>query len=73
MTPLIQVSGLTKSYARSDGEVQVIKGIDLEIGQGESVAVVGVSGAGKSTLLHILGGLDLPTSGRVGRSSPPRM
>jgi len=65
MSALVSVSGLIKSYQRPDGEVQVIKGIDLEIGKGESVAVVGVSGAGKSTLLHILGGLDLPTSGRV--------
>ena len=62
---LVAVSGLVKSYARPDGVVSVIKGIDLQIGRGESVAVVGVSGAGKSTLLHILGGLDLPTTGQV--------
>ena len=62
---LVEVSGLTKSYRRPEGEVQVLKGIDLQIGRGETVAVVGVSGAGKSTLLHLLGGLDLPTAGRI--------
>lgn len=63
--PLLQVEGLRKSYSRPEGEVEVLKGIDLTIAPGESIAVVGVSGAGKSTLLHLLGALDRPTAGRV--------
>jgi len=63
--PLLHVEGLRKSYARPEGEVAVLKGIDLELAAGESLAVVGVSGAGKSTLLHLLGALDMPSAGRV--------
>ena len=53
--------GITKQY----GELQVLKGIDLEIQAGEIVAIVGASGAGKTTLLQILGSLDHPTQGEV--------
>ncbi|MFO8056640.1 MAG: ABC transporter ATP-binding protein [bacterium] len=63
--PLVRLEDLDKSFYRNEGEVRVLKGIDLEIRRGETVAVVGVSGAGKSTLLHILGALELPTRGRV--------
>jgi lipoprotein-releasing system ATP-binding protein len=59
------VSGLYKSFPRREGEVQVLRGIDLEIQRGESISVVGESGAGKSTLLHVMGALELPTRGRV--------
>ncbi|MFO7984041.1 MAG: ABC transporter ATP-binding protein [Desulfuromonadales bacterium] len=47
------------------GEIEILKGIDLSVFEGERVAVVGTSGAGKTTLMHILGGLDYPTEGQV--------
>lgn len=62
---LISVLDLKKSFATDAGELRILKGIHLEILEGEMVGVVGVSGAGKSTLLHILGALDTPSSGRV--------
>lgn len=57
--------GLTKVFVQGRVEVDVLRGIDLEIRRSERVAVVGASGVGKSTLLHILGGLDTPTAGEV--------
>lgn len=58
---MIQTEGITKSF----GSLQVLKGIDLTINQGEVVAIVGPSGAGKTTLLQIIGTLDSPDSGRL--------
>lgn len=58
---MIEARNITKSY----DSLQVLKGIDLDIGQGEIVSVVGPSGAGKTTLLQILGTLERPTSGTV--------
>ncbi|MBP3517391.1 MAG: ABC transporter ATP-binding protein [Parabacteroides sp.] len=58
---MIQTEGITKSF----GSLQVLKGIDLTIGEGEIVAIVGPSGAGKTTLLQILGTLDAPDSGKL--------
>jgi lipoprotein-releasing system ATP-binding protein len=62
---MIEARGLEKSFHTPAGELRILKGIDLSIGEGEMVAVVGASGVGKSTLLHILGTLDRPTSGSV--------
>jgi lipoprotein-releasing system ATP-binding protein len=66
--PLVTVSGLSKTYNTPAGGLQVLKGIDMSIGAGEMVGIVGASGAGKSTLLHILGTLDTPTKGSVSYS-----
>lgn len=56
---------LKKYYGKDSNTVKALDGVDLEIQEGEFVAVVGTSGSGKSTLLHMLGGLDTPTSGKV--------
>ena len=58
---MIQTEGITESF----GSLQVLKGIDLTIGEGEIVAIVGPSGAGKTTLLQIIGTLDAPDSGKL--------
>ena len=60
---LIELKNITKSYPLGDGELQILKGIDLQIEKGEFVAIMGPSGSGKSTLMNILGCLDKPTSG----------
>jgi lipoprotein-releasing system ATP-binding protein len=63
---IVQTRGLTKEYEVSkDTYLKVLKGINLEIYEGEIVSIVGPSGAGKSTLLHLIGTLDKPTGGEV--------
>jgi lipoprotein-releasing system ATP-binding protein len=61
----VEIRNLRKSYDHGGQKLEVLRGIDLMIGAGEMVAVVGSSGAGKSTLLHLLGTLDQPTAGAV--------
>ncbi len=62
---LLRVEGLHKSYPTGDGCIEVLRGIDLVVREGERLAILGNSGVGKSTLLHVLGTLDPPTAGRV--------
>jgi len=65
MNSFLQVRTVHKSFGTGDARVDVLNGIDLDVSEGETIALVGASGAGKSTLLHILGTLDRPTSGTV--------
>ena len=62
---MIRLAGISKSYGEGEAEVQVLNGLDLEVGKGEMLAIVGPSGVGKSTLLHLVGLLDRPNQGVV--------
>ena len=64
-TPVLRARGLRKEYGRDAGLVRAVDNVDLDIGGGETLAVMGPSGCGKSTLLHLLGGLDRPSAGEI--------
>lgn len=63
--PVVRVQGLSKRVMSPEGELVLLRDLNLEIDNGEAVAIVGASGSGKSTLLGILAGLDVPTEGKV--------
>jgi lipoprotein-releasing system ATP-binding protein len=64
-SPLIVARGIDKGYATPAGRVEVLRGLDLEVAEGEMLAILGASGVGKSTLLHILGTLDRADAGTL--------
>lgn len=65
MPPLVALRNVTKRYTRGKQQVEVLHGVDLDIRQGEFLALMGPSGSGKTTLLNLIAGLDQPTSGEV--------
>jgi putative ABC transport system ATP-binding protein len=66
MDIVVRTENLKKTYLpNSENAVHALRGINLEITRGESIAIIGSSGSGKSTLLHLIGGIDRPTDGRV--------
>ncbi|MGH7561925.1 MAG: ABC transporter ATP-binding protein [Gemmatimonadales bacterium] len=72
MTPVLEATGLHKSFLGGDGgTIQVLRGLDFQVGSGEFVAITGESGSGKSTLLHLLGALDVPSDGVVALEGVP--
>jgi len=75
MDPFLSVTALSKSYLAAGARLTVLRDLDLSVGRGEMVAIVGASGVGKSTLLHVLGGLDRWDGGsiRVGDAEFARM
>ena len=65
MPPIIDCQNLTKTFDEGGLNVNVLSGINIQVNSGERIAIIGSSGSGKSTLLHLLGGLDIPSSGSV--------
>jgi putative ABC transport system ATP-binding protein len=62
---LVEIRGVTKTYRRGSERIEVLHGIDLEIPEGDFLALMGPSGSGKTTLLNLIGGLDTPTGGEI--------
>ena len=62
---LVEIRGVTKTYRRGSERIEVLHGVDLDIPQGEFLALMGPSGSGKTTLLNLIGGLDTPTGGQI--------
>jgi putative ABC transport system ATP-binding protein len=68
---LVRVQDVHKTYRRGDEKIEILRGIDLEVPQGDFLALMGPSGSGKTTLLNLIGGLDRPTSGSVEVAGEP--
>ena len=62
-TPVISLAGITRAYGEGEAQVRALRGVDLDIGRGEFVAIMGPSGSGKSTAMNIIGALDTPSEG----------
>lgn len=71
--PVLEARGLCKSYPSGDTRIEILSGLDLAVGAGESVSIRGESGSGKSTLLHLLAGLDAPDAGTVAWDGSTRL
>ena len=65
MTPLVEIRNVHKHFTRGSERIDVLKGVNLDIPEGDFLALMGPSGSGKTTLLNLMGGLDLPTEGSV--------
>jgi putative ABC transport system ATP-binding protein len=65
MTALVRVQDVRKTFVRGNEKIEVLEGLDVEVGAGEFLALMGPSGSGKSTLLNLIGGLDRPTAGSI--------
>ncbi|MBO5620454.1 MAG: ATP-binding cassette domain-containing protein, partial [Butyrivibrio sp.] len=65
MKTILKLDHLEKEYGQKENKVTALKDINLDVNEGEFVAIVGTSGSGKSTLLNLIGGLDTPTKGQI--------
>lgn len=62
---ILELQNVEKTYGEKENQVQALRGISLQVEEGEFVAIVGTSGSGKSTVLNLIGGLDSPTKGEI--------
>lgn len=65
MSKILELSHVEKIYGEKENQVKALKDINIQVGEGEFIAIVGTSGSGKSTLLNLVGGLDTPTKGEI--------